>query len=288
MKETPREQRRQQLAKSFILLAFALFIAHLSKSGTLHYYIAPKMEPWIRYSAIPLAIMSLCLACQALLNRDSTACGCEHHSPSSKLKNTAVYALFLFPLLLGIFLPDHAMGSMAADKKGMLLTSPLLNSEHLNDIFMSPDKYNTEFAELAKKLYPAEVIEVKPEIYSETIGAIELFKEKFKGKTIKLSGFAYDDPGSDNRGEFIVGRFLVQCCTADAYPFGVVVHSAQPSLRFERDAWIEVQGTLQTIIRDGREIIAVSAEEIREIPRPDTPYVYPNDHPLEAWDSDIN
>lgn len=282
MKDTQSAQRRQQLAKSIILLAFALFIAHLAKNGTLHYYIAPKMEPLIRYSAIPLAIMSLCLACQALLNKGNAACGCEHPPPTSKLKNAAAYTLFLFPLLLGVFLPDEALGSIAADQKGMQLTSPVLNSEHLNDMFISPDKYNVEFTELAKKLYSAEIIEVKPEIYSETIGAIELFKDKFNGKTVKLSGFVYHDPSLDHEKELIVGRFLVQCCTADAYPFGVVVISDRPLSRFQQDTWIEVQGTLQTKFLSGREIIAISAEELREIPRPDTPYVYPNDQPLEA------
>lgn len=285
MKNSRTTLRRQQLARSFILLAFALFIAHLSRSGTLHYYIAPKMEPWLRYSAIPLTAMSLCLAWEALFRSTSPACGCEHHAaPASPLKNAAVYALFLIPLLLGVVMPDQALGSMAANQKGMQFSSPALNTEHLNNVFIAPDKYNTEFAELAKKLYPQDIIEVKPEIYSETIGAFELFKDQFQGKTVKLSGFVYEDPGSNSPREFVVGRFLVQCCTADAYPFGVVVSSAQPLPWFERDAWIEVQGTLQTTLRNGREILAVTAEEIREIPRPATPYVYPNDHPLEAFD----
>ncbi|WP_055109074.1 TIGR03943 family putative permease subunit [Paenibacillus ihumii] len=284
MKNSRTTLQRQQLARSFILLAFALFIAHLSKSGTLHYYIAPKMEPWLRYCAIPLAAMSLCLAREALFHSHPSACGCEHHAAASRFKSAATYALFLLPLLLGVLLPDQALGSMAANKKGMQLSSPALSSEHLNDIFVSPDKYNAEFAELAKKLYPQDIIEVKPEIYSETIGAIELFKEQFRGKTVMLSGFVYEDPSLDGAREFIIGRFLVQCCTADAYPFGVLVASAQPLPLFEPDAWIEVQGTVQTRLRDGREIIAISAEEVRKIPRPTTPYVYPNDRPLEAFD----
>ncbi|MNJ69196.1 hypothetical protein D3C77_655190 [compost metagenome] len=104
---------------------------------------------------------------------------------------------------------------------------------------------------------------------------------------MQLSGFVYNDPDSDNKGDFILGRFLVQCCTADAYPFGVVITSAQSLPHLEQDTWVEVRGTLQTMFRDGREIIAISAEKIREIPRPDTPYVYPNDDAVKVWDLSI-
>ncbi|MNZ76587.1 hypothetical protein D3C78_951000 [compost metagenome] len=272
--------RRHYFTRSLILLGFALYIGYLSRSGSLHYYIAPDMEIWIAYSTLPLAIMSLGLAYQALFHKESTLCDCERPLSVSIFKNVTMYGLFLFPLLLGILLPDQALGSMAAAKKGMTLGSPVLASEQLDTMFKSPDKYNVEFAEVAKAIYRQEVIEVKPEAYSEIIGAIELFKEQFVGKTIKISGFVYDDPSSNQKHEFILGRFLVQCCTADANPFGVLItwdpSSYSLANTLQKDSWIEVQGVLETLQRDGKEIIAVSATSINPIPRPDTPYVYPN------------
>ncbi|GJM70403.1 hypothetical protein HMSSN036_26190 [Paenibacillus macerans] len=114
------------------------------------------------------------------------------------------------------------------------------------------------------------------------MGAIELFQDQFRGKKVKLSGFVYQAP---NAHEFILGRFLVMCCTADAAPFGVVVTSAEPLRNIRADAWLEVEGTIEPQIRQGKNIITVAAEQVKEIPRPDTPYVYPSGDSVKVWES---
>lgn len=128
-----------------------------------------------------------------------------------------VYGMLLIPLLFGSLLPNQALGSDMAAKKGMSFTYPnpeirrktdtqttkapvssILSTasssaashpaggkwsqETLDKLFVPPDKYNVEFAELAKRLYQQPIILIKPEIFSETIGAIELYKHAFDGK----------------------------------------------------------------------------------------------------------
>ncbi|MDU4695815.1 MULTISPECIES: TIGR03943 family putative permease subunit [Paenibacillus] len=282
----PRVIRRHYLARSLILLGFALFIAHLTRSGAMHYYIGPRMEPLLRFCPFPLAVMAVCLAYQALFQQSAALCDCERPLSVSRWKNGTVYGLFLLPLLLGTLLPDQALGSSAAAKKGMSLSSPLLASERLEELFRAPDPYNNEFAELAKRLYPQDVVEVKPEIFSETIGAMELFADQFRGKRVKLSGFVYQEPGSQGKeNELILGRFLVLCCTADSAPFGLVVTADQPLVGLTQDSWLEVEGTIEPQTREGKAILTVKAERIREIPRPKTPYVYPSEDSVKAWDN---
>lgn len=283
---TPRIIRLHYIIRSFILLGFALYIAYLAKSGTLHYYIAPRMEPLIRYSSIPLVIMAVCLVLQTLFRKPSALCDCERPLSVSRIKNALVYGLFMFPLAIGVLLPDQALGSSAAVHKGMSLSSPLLSSEEMDDIFQAPDKYNTEFAELAKRLYTEETIEVKPEIFSEIFGAIELYKEQFRGKPVKLSGFAYEDATTGDSKEIILGRYLVLCCTADASPFGVLVTAREPIPDISNDAWLEVEGTIQTTERNGKVVITVMADQIRVVPSPPTPYVYPSADSVEQFDND--
>ncbi|RCX20344.1 putative repeat protein (TIGR03943 family) [Fontibacillus phaseoli] len=283
MKEGP-VFRSHELIRALILLGFALYIARLSATGYLQYYVAPEMYPWLRLSVIPLVALSLNLAYRALFGtKNGMDCHCERPVAGSKLKHSAIYALFILPLLLGSLLPDKALGVTAASKKGMILGSPVLTREQLDGKFKAPDKYNVEFAELAKLLYVQEPIEVKPEIYSEIVGAIQLFKEEFKGKKIRLSGFVYRDEGMSPDHEFVLGRFLVQCCTADAYPFGVPIRLQTNHPAIRNDAWLEVEGNLITEIREGREVIAVAAERVTEIPRPDTPYIYLNSKEVEQW-----
>ncbi|WP_059051528.1 TIGR03943 family putative permease subunit [Paenibacillus senegalimassiliensis] len=280
--------RRHYLIRAFILLGFALFIAYLTRSGALYFYIAPRMEPLIRYVPIPLVVMAVCLAYQALFQRSAALCDCERPLSVSGWKNTAVYGLFLLPLLLGSLLPNQELGSFAAAKKGMSLSSPLLASEQLEEIFKAPDPYNTEFAALAQRLYPEPIIEVKPEIFSETIGAIELFQDKFRGKKIRLSGFVYQNEDLIKESkEFVLGRFLVLCCTADSSPFGVIITSDQPISGLAKDAWLEVEGIIEPQTRQGKSMITIKAQRLSAIERPATPYVYPNGDSIQVWD-DIN
>lgn len=118
-----RSIRFHYLLRAVILLAFALYIGHLVQQDALHYYVAPKLARWVQLCPIPLTLMALSLAIQALFGKGNVLCDCEHRLPHSIFKSTALYGLFLFPLLLGFALPDRALGSMAASKRGF--RSPL-------------------------------------------------------------------------------------------------------------------------------------------------------------------
>ena len=54
----------------------------------------------------------------------------------------------------------------------------------------------------------APVIKVEPDIFSETVGAMDMYKEHFQGKTISVQGFVFRD-GHMNEDTFAVSRFLV-------------------------------------------------------------------------------
>ncbi|GJM70405.1 hypothetical protein HMSSN036_26210 [Paenibacillus macerans] len=82
----PRVIRAHYFARSLILLGFALFIAHLSKAGALKYYIAPTMEPYIRYCPIALVLMAVSLAYQALFQKAAVLCDCERPLSASSWK----------------------------------------------------------------------------------------------------------------------------------------------------------------------------------------------------------
>lgn len=68
--------------------------------------------------------------------------------------------------------------------------------------------------------------------------------------------------------EFVLTRFIVSCCVADALSVQVRVVGAPPG-RFREDQWVRVTGTFYPI---GRETV-VDAAEIRPIPRPEDPYL---------------
>ncbi|MFD0869076.1 Domain of uncharacterised function (DUF1980) [Chlamydia abortus] len=109
------------LLRSAILAGFSFYIIHLVRSGDMMYYIAPRMEPYVKYAAFGLTALAIHQAFAAVQSLFGTAesCGCDHVPPRSMLMNGMIYGLFLFPLLLGFLMPNMVMGSSVASVKGM-------------------------------------------------------------------------------------------------------------------------------------------------------------------------
>lgn len=276
-----RSIRMHYLLRAALLLSFALYIWHLMQQDALHYYVAPALARWIKLCPIPLALMALSLVIQAVLGKSQVLCNCDHRLPSSRLKSTALYGLFIFPLLLGFVLPDRALGSIAAAKKGISLSYAAVEPEKAVT-FETSDPYAKEFAELAKLLYAQPVIPVYPAIFSETFGAIEMYKQQFEGKEVAVSGFVFRDQAGVQTGPFAVSRFLVQCCTADATPFGIMVDPSK-KLTLPADSWVKVQGKLHVVQHEGKNIIQIEASNITLISQPATPYIYTSADSVAAW-----
>ncbi|WP_340022594.1 TIGR03943 family protein [Paenibacillus sp. FSL K6-1096] len=284
----PRSIRIHYLLRAAILLALALYIGHLVQQDALHYYVAPKLARWIRLCPVPLVLMALSLGLQAVLGRSAALCDCEHRLPRSGLGSSVLYSLFLLPLLLGVLLPDRALGSAAAARKGLALSYTAVESRtgtstNSGSTFTPANPYEAEFAELAGKLYAEPVIPVRPEIYSETLGAMNLYKSQFAGKEISVSGFLYREPQGAGQSAYAVSRFLVQCCTADATPFGILLEPGTP-ISLPADTWIEVRGKLDVAVYKGAETLMIAPESITAVQAPTTPYVYTNADAVAAWE----
>jgi putative membrane protein len=296
------------LIRSIIVLSFSVLITYLIKSGNINLYIAPRMLILVKLSAIGLYIIGmyqLFSAYRYMRNQSSVECGCDHMPTGSVWKHITIYGLFVFPLLLGFILPNATMGTALAAKKGMNLSAstsrvvqarpetvitvkpataePLISNqptdgksltdEQLDDLFVT-DEYNEDFARLSKQIYQNDVIVVKDELYMEILTAIDLFLESFVGKTIEISGFVYREPDM-NQNQFVVGRFAMDCCSADALPYGVLIEDTNGS-EYENDTWIKVRGQIDTTIYNGNEIMVFKPESIESIAAPATPYIYPN------------
>jgi uncharacterized membrane protein YcgQ (UPF0703/DUF1980 family) len=70
--------------------------------------------------------------------------------------------------------------------------------------------------------------------------------------------------------EFMLTRFVITCCVADAIAAQVRVVDAPPG-RFSPDDWVRVTGQMYPL---GREIIVV-ASEVQGVDKPKHPYLYP-------------
>ena len=89
------------------------------------------------------------------------------------------------------------------------------------------------------------------------------------GERITLDGIVTADP-SLPPDEFLLTRFIVTCCTADATIAQVRVVGAPPGT-VENDAWVRVEGRIYPI---GREVL-IAADQVEPIPAPEVPYLTP-------------
>jgi putative membrane protein len=294
--------------RAFIILGLSLYIAYLVKHDTLQYYIAPRMMHYIQWSSILLFIVAVSQLYFAIRTKPIVQldCDCEHAPPRSLMKNMLTYGLLILPLLFGFLLPDTTMNSALAAKKGVILSisqssvqlnHSISNGNYLLDLppppgegsdsqtdgrFIAAKPYDQDFAKLSAKLYAKETMPIKADIFLETLTSLDLFMDQFVGKKVELSGFIYREPGM-NANQFVVARFALQCCSADAIPYGVLIEDSSGKA-FADDSWVEITGTLQTTVYKNQKIIKIDATQLQKVEAPKSQYVYPN---LEFLDEEL-
>lgn len=89
------------------------------------------------------------------------------------------------------------------------------------------------------------------------------------GDVVDFTGFVTKEPGAP-ADEFLLTRFLISCCVADALSVQVRVAGAPPG-RFAEDDWVRVTGNIYPV---GREVV-LDATEVVGVPRPKRPYLNP-------------
>lgn len=149
----------------------------------------------------------------------------------------------------------------------------------LQKLFHADNEWDEDFSKIGMILYKKDTIVVKPEIYMEILSSIDLFKANFIGKKIELTGFVYREDNMTNN-QFVVGRFAVSCCSADATPYGVMIDFPTAST-YPKDMWVKVTGTIQNGSYNGNDIFKIKATQIEKISAPSSPYIYPNFEPLK-------
>lgn len=309
--------------KAAIVLGFAMLIVYLVKTDNLVLYIAPRMMSYVKWSAVALyavGIYEVWLTLSTFWGKKS-ACDCDHPPSRSLLKNTVVYGLFVFPLLLGFLLPNSTLGTAMAAKKGMNLSSAQsirkepqpaasqssepqtpapqagapsagnavssgstasdsstagsdVSDAKLNELFKA-DKFTEAYADFGKKLYRQPILNVAEPWYIETLNTIDLYLNNFVGKRMEMSGFVYRQDGMKDN-QFVVGRFAISCCSADAAPFGVLVDYDRAK-SWANDTWVKVSGTLQKTTYEDQEIMMLKVDSVTKLDTPkDKQYIYPN------------
>ncbi|WP_239618681.1 TIGR03943 family putative permease subunit [Cohnella mopanensis] len=289
----PLRESAHYLVRALLLAGFAMFIVHLVRSGDLNLYIAPRMQFVVKLSALGLyavAAQQLYSAIRTWFDRehDHLACECNHELPATWGKSLLLYGWFAFPLLIGFVVPDGMLGSSIASAKGVQFSpqlivkpasglptaspgSPSVELPSDSPLFATTDEFTDSYAKFGRKLASRNIIRVTDKQFIETLTTIDLYRSAFIGKTIELNGFVYRENAMGTT-QFGVSRFSVNCCSADASPYGIMaIYDKANTLA--TDEWVTVTGKLGTTVYNNIEIIQILVDKVVSITPPDDPYV---------------
>jgi uncharacterized repeat protein (TIGR03943 family) len=227
-----------RVAQAGVLAAWAALFWTLLLAGRSALYLSPRTA-WL----VPVGAALLSVGALGRLASARTG-------PSEPLDRREAWALALvaFPVVVLLALPPATLTSFAASRRASFVQAG----------------FRTSPSEIASGSLT--LIDVAG---AQTSEEGERALARRAGETVSFVGFVVRRPGTP-ADEFLLTRFIVSCCVADATIAQVRVVDAPPG-RFGPDDWVRVTGRIYPL---GREVI-VDASSVVGVPRPARPYLTP-------------
>jgi uncharacterized repeat protein (TIGR03943 family) len=256
----------KQTIKIILLIALGLFLLSRVLNGTLSFYIHPRFNVLTLLTAVGLTALGVAHAIQqrrqaALLRSHEADPNHDHeHHNHSHSHDVSWFGLLLLamPVVLGLLVEPRPLGASA------------LQNREIN--FGSGSSIVSANAPQGSQL---SVIANAGE--RNILDWLYLFQRSndptnFNGEEAHVIGFVYrDDRFGSN--QFMVSRFTVSCCVADAAPIGLIVEWPDTAV-LTPDSWVEVRGTIQARTFNGVQMPVLVANGITPTETPSQPYLF--------------
>ncbi len=257
--------RTQRAFQALLLAALGVFFLHKIWSGTLYWYINNRFLVLVLSAGVGFLALSQ-IVLQGLRRQTQEAepqderhdhphpqaPSWSHSHPTLSIWGLIIIAL---PVLLGILIPARPLGSSAVANKGINTSAPLTAAESGRAVRLDLAATDRTILDWVRAFN----YEANPTV--------------FDGQPADVVGFVYHDTRLAE-GQFLVGRFAVSCCVADALALGMIVNSAQAA-NLRDNSWVRVRGPVQAANLAGRPIPLITAESIEQVAEPEQPYLYP-------------
>jgi len=240
--------------QALVLAGLGIFLLQKIWSGTLYWYISNRFM----LLTLLAAIVFLALAQSILPKRKPAETDSEHdhdhthnHGQAAPVWGLVVVAL---PVILGLLVPAKPLGAAAIANKGINTSAPLVAASNQTlRLDIAPEERN--------------ILDwIRALNYSSNPAALN-------GQPADVIGFVYQDSrlGDD---EFLVGRFTLNCCVADALAIGMVVKWPEAKT-LPANSWVRVTGPVEAAELNGQRLPRITAESVETVPEPSQPYLYP-------------
>jgi uncharacterized repeat protein (TIGR03943 family) len=243
--------RRFRTFQSFLMFGFGFFLLERFWSGYLTLYINQRYTWLILLAAFGLMAFGLI----TFKHRPPIWSQDENLLAPEMAPKNAVWRLLLFiiPLLLGIFVPATSLGSSAAETRGVSQAIPLSSGGSIPSV-LTLDPANRSILEWLR--------------------AFDELKDPadFIGQPVDVEGFVFiNDKLPD--GYFMVGRFIITCCVADATAIGIAF--LPPEDAEIPNGWVRIEGEMTVTTFDEMPALLINARQITSVDEPEQPYLYP-------------
>ena len=229
-------------SKALILLGLGGYFAWLIFSGNLSNYIN------LRYAWLAgLATVIFFLLGAVNLYGCFKPRPCQHHH---YLIGRDILMIVAFPLLLALLIPSRSLGIEAIT--GGISLNPV-GVQGIAAFSRSPLDRNILdwLRQFSRAPTPA----------------------AFNNEPVDVIGFVYREPDFA-ADDFMISRFTMSCCVADAYPIGMPSRFAGASA-FPAGQWARVQGELTASDFGGEFLPVLIATSLEPVDEPEQPYLYP-------------
>jgi putative membrane protein len=248
--------RAYRTFQALILAGLGLFMLERIWSGRIGLYINRRSIPIVLLAALGLVILAQ-VVFQARARHSLTDANQveDEQDPAHAAPGRANLIWLVIPIVIGLVIPARPLGAGALVNRGINTASALV----------ARSGETTSALDL-----PAPQRNVLDWIRAFQAAADPL---SLNGELAEVTGFVYHDRRLPP-GQFMLGRFTITCCVADAMAVGMVVRWAD-SAALPENRWVTVRGPVQVLELEGQKVPMISAEKVELIPEPEQPYLYP-------------
>jgi uncharacterized repeat protein (TIGR03943 family) len=248
-------QRAYRSLQALILAGTGIYLLSRAMEGRLLLYISQRFVPLVILGALGMLILAQVALRERPALDDQAASGgngegADHwHSPG----NWSLWLLAL-PLLAGLLVPQRPLSASALETRGINLSAGFSAGRASNQA------------------------QILPPLQRSLLDWLRIFAEEadlrqYTGQEADVTGFVYHDPRL-NEDSFLVSRFTIACCVADATAIGMVVNFPG-SAELAGGQWVRVRGAIYTLEMAGRTVPAITARQVEVIQPPEQPYLFP-------------
>jgi uncharacterized repeat protein (TIGR03943 family) len=240
--------------KTAILLGMCAYLTLLMLSGNINNYMNQRFQWLVVVAIVMFGLMGMWNLRQMLqkpvTHKLDDNLNISHDGHNHTLISWQAIAVVSIPLFLAVLLPSTPLGASAVTG-GISLNGVGVGSA--NTFIRNPEDRNIldwlrEFNRIEN---PA----------------------TFNDEKVNIIGFVYREPYM-TANQFMVARFTMSCCVADAFAIGIALESDTAST-YETGTWIQVQGVLRSGMFGEHNVPIIQPTSIQATEVPSAPYLYP-------------